>query len=128
MALLTTGILGAIGVYNVGEVDHYRGDRAIRAPSPKGLDRSGARRVRELHCRRSRSRRCDPRDRRRPEDTMEHGRGRQTWWCESGLLYHDAGRPLYLLMVYAKARKDDLSGDEKRTVRNLAAVLKGRAH
>lgn len=42
--------------------------------------------------------------------------------------YHDAGRPLYLLMVYAKARKEDLSSDEKRTVRSLAAVLKGRAH
>jgi hypothetical protein len=40
--------------------------------------------------------------------------------------YHDAGRPLYLLMVYAKARKEDLSGDEKRTVRSLAAILKGR--
>lgn len=39
--------------------------------------------------------------------------------------YHDAGRPLYLLMVYAKARKEDLSADDKRTVRDLAAVLKG---
>jgi hypothetical protein len=40
-------------------------------------------------------------------------------------LYHDAERPLYLLMVYAKARQEDLSPDEKRTVRQLAAVLKG---
>jgi hypothetical protein len=39
--------------------------------------------------------------------------------------YHDAGRPLYLLMVYAKARQEDLSSDEKRVVRQLAAVLKG---
>ena len=39
--------------------------------------------------------------------------------------YADAGRPLYLLMVYAKARKEDLSAQEKRTVRGLAAVLKG---
>ena len=39
--------------------------------------------------------------------------------------YHDTGRPLYLLMVYAKARQEDLSPDEKRTVRALAAVLKG---
>jgi hypothetical protein len=39
--------------------------------------------------------------------------------------YHDAERPLYLLMVYAKARQEDLSPDEKRTVRQLAAVLKG---
>ena len=38
--------------------------------------------------------------------------------------YHDAGRPLYLLMVYAKARREDLSPDEKRAVRALAAVLK----
>lgn len=40
-------------------------------------------------------------------------------------LFHDPERPLYLLTVYAKARKEDLSADEKRTVRQLAAVLKG---
>jgi hypothetical protein len=39
--------------------------------------------------------------------------------------YHDANRPLYLLMVYAKARREDLTSDEKRTVRKLAGVLKG---
>src|SRR5439155_13248039 len=39
--------------------------------------------------------------------------------------YHDAGLPLYLLMVYAKARREDLTPDEKRTVRAFAAVLKG---
>ena len=38
--------------------------------------------------------------------------------------YHDARRPLYLLMVYAKARREDLTPDEKRAVRVLAAVLK----
>jgi hypothetical protein len=38
--------------------------------------------------------------------------------------YHDAGRPLYLLMVYAKARQEDLGPEEKRAVRQLAAVLK----
>ena len=38
--------------------------------------------------------------------------------------YHDAGRPLYLLMVYAKARREDLTANEKRAVRALAAVLK----
>ncbi len=32
--------------------------------------------------------------------------------------------PLYLLMVYAKARRDDLSSDEKRAVQELAARLK----
>jgi len=39
--------------------------------------------------------------------------------------YHDRARPLYLLMVYAKAQREDLSPDEKRAVRKLAAVLKG---
>jgi hypothetical protein len=38
--------------------------------------------------------------------------------------YHDVGRPLYLLMVYAKARREDLTADEKRAVRALAAVIK----
>jgi hypothetical protein len=40
--------------------------------------------------------------------------------------YHDANRPLYLLMVYAKAQREDMTADEKRTVRTLAKVLKGR--
>jgi hypothetical protein len=40
--------------------------------------------------------------------------------------YTDAHRPLYLLMVYAKARKEDLSAAEKSTVRSLAAMLKTR--
>jgi hypothetical protein len=40
--------------------------------------------------------------------------------------YHDADRPLYLLMVYAKARQEDLTADEKREVRSLAAALKAR--
>lgn len=40
--------------------------------------------------------------------------------------YHDADRPLYLLMVYAKAQREDMTPDEKRAVRALAAVLKGK--
>jgi hypothetical protein len=39
--------------------------------------------------------------------------------------FHASSRPLYLLMVYAKPRKEDLSPEEKRTVRKLAAILKG---
>jgi hypothetical protein len=41
--------------------------------------------------------------------------------------YQHMDSPLYLLMVYAKARREDLSPDEKRAVRDLAARLK-RAH
>jgi hypothetical protein len=39
-------------------------------------------------------------------------------------LYYDVTRPLYLLLVYAKAGKDDLTPDEKREVRRLAETLK----
>jgi hypothetical protein len=35
--------------------------------------------------------------------------------------YHDPGMPLYLLMIYAKARRDDLSPDARRTVQGLVA-------
>src|ERR1700674_5326139 len=35
--------------------------------------------------------------------------------------YHDAERPLYLLLVYAKARRENLTPDEKKSVRKLAA-------
>jgi hypothetical protein len=38
--------------------------------------------------------------------------------------YHSANRPLYLLMVYAKARREDLTAEEKKLVRKLAAILK----
>ena len=38
--------------------------------------------------------------------------------------YHDPAMPLYLLMIYAKARRDDLSPDARRTVQGLAARLK----
>jgi hypothetical protein len=38
--------------------------------------------------------------------------------------YHDPGMPLYLLMIYAKAQRDDLSPDARRTVQGLVARLK----
>ena len=38
--------------------------------------------------------------------------------------YHDAGMPLYLLMIYAKAQREDLSPEAKRTVRGLVARLR----
>lgn len=40
--------------------------------------------------------------------------------------YRDLRRPLYLLMVYAKARKEDLSSEEKRSVREQTALLRGK--
>jgi hypothetical protein len=59
---------------------------------------------------------------------------RKLRWARSGsgkrggarviYFYYDADRPLYLLMVYAKARREDLTSEEKRSVRNLAALLK----
>jgi len=39
--------------------------------------------------------------------------------------YHSGDRPLYLLMVYVKARQENLTADEKKVVRKLAAILKG---
>jgi hypothetical protein len=65
----------------------------------------------------------------------ETGGVRKVRWSRSGIgrrggarviyFYHSADRPVYLLMVYAKARREDLTPDEKKTVRKLAAVLKG---
>jgi hypothetical protein len=40
--------------------------------------------------------------------------------------YHNAEHPLYLLMAYAKARQENLTPEEKRTMRELAALLKGK--
>lgn len=60
---------------------------------------------------------------------------RKVRWARSGTgksggarviyYFHDAFRPLYLLLVYAKARKEDMTPDEKKQVRQLAAILKG---
>lgn len=41
--------------------------------------------------------------------------------------YHDLAMPLYLLMVYAKAQRDDLSPDARRAVQTLVARLR-QAH
>ena len=38
--------------------------------------------------------------------------------------YHDVDRPIYLLMAYAKARRENLTPEEKRNVRRLVAILK----
>lgn len=38
--------------------------------------------------------------------------------------YHDPAMPLYLLMIYAKSQRDDLSSDARRTVQGLVARLK----
>jgi hypothetical protein len=39
--------------------------------------------------------------------------------------YHDALRPLYLMMVYPKARRENLTADEKCAARKLVGILKG---
>jgi len=59
---------------------------------------------------------------------------RKVRWSRSGsgkrggarviYFFSDANRPLYLLLVYAKARRENLTADEKRMVRKLAAVLR----
>jgi hypothetical protein len=41
--------------------------------------------------------------------------------------YYDPDSPLYLLMVYAKAEREDLTPDEKKAVRKLTVVLKTAA-
>jgi hypothetical protein len=66
----------------------------------------------------------------------ETGGVRKVRWTRSGsgkrrgtrviYFYHDAERPLYLLMVYTKAQREDMTADEKRAVRALAAILKGK--
>lgn len=42
-------------------------------------------------------------------------------------LYIPAARRFYLLDIYGKDEKDDLSADEKKVLQNLAKVLKAEA-
>jgi mRNA-degrading endonuclease RelE of RelBE toxin-antitoxin system len=64
----------------------------------------------------------------------ETGGVRKVRWSRSGTgkrggarviyFYHNTNRPVYLLMVYAKSRRDDLTPDEKKMLRRFAAVIK----
>ena len=64
----------------------------------------------------------------------ETGGVRKIRWARAGMgkrggarviyFYHDTTRPLYLLLVYAKAQRENLTPEEKRMVRKLAATLK----
>ncbi len=38
--------------------------------------------------------------------------------------YHDLETPLFLIMIYAKAQREDMTPDEKKQVRTLATALK----
>ena len=38
--------------------------------------------------------------------------------------YHDAQMPVFLLLVYAKMQREDMTPDQKKQVRALAAALK----
>lgn len=38
--------------------------------------------------------------------------------------YHDAQMPVFLLLVYAKAQREDMTPDQKKQVRGLAAALR----
>ncbi len=38
--------------------------------------------------------------------------------------YHDPQMPVFLMMVYAKAQREDMTADEKKQVRRLAPALK----
>jgi len=38
--------------------------------------------------------------------------------------YHDAQMPVFLLLVYAKAQREDMTPDQKKQARGLAAALK----
>lgn len=38
--------------------------------------------------------------------------------------YHHADAPIYLLLAYAKAKREDMTPDEKKAVANLATILK----
>ena len=39
-------------------------------------------------------------------------------------LYHHAHMPLFLLLIYAKAQREDMTADEKKQVRALGAALR----
>jgi hypothetical protein len=122
-----TGPKGAIGVYNacVARAHHHRGNTAVRSAGGSHLDDSEREAFTAFIAG-------------NPEagDVIPDTDGvRKVRWGRAGIgkrggtrviyFYHDADRPLYLLMVYAKGRQENLSPEEERIVRKLVAILKG---
>jgi hypothetical protein len=64
----------------------------------------------------------------------ETGGVRKVRWRRQGMgkrggtrviyFYHDAQIPIFLIMVYAKAEREDMTSDEKKQVRALATAVK----
>ena len=64
----------------------------------------------------------------------ETGRVRKVCWRRRGTgkrggvrviyFYHDAQMPLFLMLIYAKAQREDMTADQKKQVRALAAALR----
>jgi len=109
---------GANGVHssNADAADCGSGNGCVHPPSQCALDRRREVRVRRFH-------------RAKPEagDLIPGSGGvRKVRWGRQGSVkrggvriiyfYHHPAMPLYLLMIYAKARRDDLSPDARRTV------------
>jgi hypothetical protein len=55
------------------------------------------------------------------------GRHRKTRGARAIYFFHDLDAPLYLLLVYAKAVRTDISPDAKKAVREFAERIK-QAH
>jgi hypothetical protein len=118
--------IGANGVdwSDVDEADYGCRNGRVHAPGGGCLDRARTTDFHRLHCTKSRGRRFDP----------QMGGVRKVRWSRQGTgkrggvrviyFYHAPDMPLYLLMVYAKAQRDDLSLEARRTVQALVARLK----
>ena len=92
-----------------------RSHTALRVGA-KGRDRSSRRTTQ--------SRRFDSGNRRDPQIALGARRTGQEWWCTGHYYFHSDRIPLYLLTVFGKGEKADLSKGERNELAKLVDVLK----
>jgi hypothetical protein len=77
-----------------------------------------------FHCGQSACRGGDYRHRRHSENTLDAGRDGETGRRARDLYYYNETAPVYLLTVYAKSKKENLSPQEKSAFRKVVEAIK----
>lgn len=88
------------------------------------MERFGTLRVHQLHRPHSGSWGSHTRDRGRQKNSLEPRRDGKRGGVRVIYYFHDESIPLFLLTVYPKSRKENLSAAELKAIKQLASTLR----